>query len=198
MRGRPDARASLTDLEAVARSLDDPAAFSELLTRHHAAVYRYLARRLSLETAEEQAQEAFVRAFAGRRSFRPYRDSALPWLFGIATNLVHEQRRQGRRALLVPNGAEFAWPDDGEALSRVAAIQFRQKLVEAIAELPPVDQDIVFLAAVAELKPAEIAAALDTSARTVSTRLHRALGRMRLRLEDDACARALAKEVPDG
>ena len=39
------------------------------------------------------------------------------------------------------------------------------------------------LAAVAELSPVQIAAALDTTARTVSTRLWRSLGRLRQALE---------------
>ena len=45
------------------------------------------------------------------------------------------------------------------------------------------------LAAVAELSAAEIATALDTDSRTVSTRLWRSLGRLRATLEDQLLGR---------
>ncbi len=85
--------AGLDDVELIARSLDEPEAFAALLTRHHTPVYRYLSRRLPVDAAEECTQETFTRAFAARDRFRPHCDSALPWLYGIATNVVRERRR---------------------------------------------------------------------------------------------------------
>ena len=177
--------AGLDDVEMIARSLDEPEAFSVLLTRHHTPVYRYLSRRLPIDAAEECAQETFTRAFAARRTFRPFRDSALPWLYGIATNVVRERRREERRVLAGPRAEAVAWEHADDAVDRVAAGEMRRLLGEALSELSPVDRDIVMLAAVAELTPAEIAAALDTDARTVSTRLWRSLGRLRLTLDGE-------------
>ena len=175
----------LDDVELIARSLDEPEAFGGLLERHHRPVYRYLTRRLPVPGAEDCAQETFTRAFAARRTFRPFRDSALPWLYGIATNVVRERRREEQRVLAGPRADAVAWEDADDAVDRVAASEMRRRLGEALAELSPVDRDIVMLAAVAELTPAEIATALDTDARTVSTRLWRSLGRLRGTLESE-------------
>jgi len=173
----------LDDVELIARSFDEPEAFGSLLERHHRPVYRYLSRRLSVDAAEECAQETFTRAFAARGAFRPYRDSALPWLYGIATNVVRERRREEQRVLAGPRADAVAWDDADDAVDRVAAGELRRRLGKALAELSPVDRDIVMLAAVAELSAAEIATALDTDSRTVSTRLWRSLGRLRRTLD---------------
>jgi RNA polymerase sigma-70 factor (ECF subfamily) len=155
----------LDEVELIARSLDEPEAFGGLLERHHRPVYRYLSRRLPVDAAEECAQETFTRAFAARRTFRPYRDSALPWLYGIATNVVRERRREEQRVLAGPRAPVVAWDDADDAVDRVDAAEMRRRLGEALAELSPVDRDIVMLAAVAELSAAEIATALDTDPR---------------------------------
>jgi len=173
----------LDDVELIARSLDEPEAFAALLTRHHTPVYRYLSRRLPVDAAEECAQETFTRAFAARGRFRPHHDSALPWLYGIATNVVRERRRDERRVLQGPRADAVVWGDADDAVARVAAGELRRRLGEALAELSPVDRDIVLLAAVAELSAAEIATALDTDARTVSSRLWRSLRRLRVAFE---------------
>jgi len=102
----------LGDLELIARSLDEPALFAVLLTRHHRSIYRYLARRLPADAAEDCAQETFVRAFAARAGFRPYRASALPWLYGIATNLVRERAREEGRTLAGSRDDLIGWEDD--------------------------------------------------------------------------------------
>lgn len=175
----------LDDVALIARSLDEPEAFGGLLERHHRPVYRYLSRRLPVDAAEECAQETFTRAFAARRTFRPYRDSALPWLYGIATNVVREWRREEQRVLAGPRADVVAWEHPDDAADRVDARELRRRLGEALAELSPIDRDIVMLAAVAELAAAEIATALDTDPRTVSTRLWRSLGRLRQTLESE-------------
>jgi hypothetical protein len=50
----------LSDATAIAASLDAPSAFSPVFERHHAAVHRYLARRLGRDLADELAAETFA------------------------------------------------------------------------------------------------------------------------------------------
>jgi len=183
VRGHEQQASDLGDVEVIARSVDEPEAFAVLLARHHTPVYRYLSRRLPVDAAEECTQETFTRAFAARSRFRPHHPSALPWLYGIATNVVRERHREERRVLAGPRADAVAWEDADDAVERVEAHELRRRLGEALAELSPVDRDIVMLAAVAELGAAEIATALDTDARTVSTRLWRSLRRLRLTFE---------------
>ena len=72
-----------SDADCVARSLSEPTAFEPIFDRHFAAVHRYLHRRVGRDVADELAAETFAVAFE-RRDLP--RESALPWLYGIATN----------------------------------------------------------------------------------------------------------------
>jgi len=89
MEGRSDA-SLLHDSEA------DPAAFGELYSRHVGAVYRWFHRRIEW-AASDLTAETFARAWLARSRFRDERDgSALPWLLGIAANLLAEAVRRDR------------------------------------------------------------------------------------------------------
>jgi RNA polymerase sigma factor (sigma-70 family) len=88
------------DLRALARSLDEPAAFDVLFERYHAAIRRYLhARESEAALAEDLAAETFLRAFAARAGFRDQGHGVRTWLFQIATNLLRDEyRARGRQA----------------------------------------------------------------------------------------------------
>jgi RNA polymerase sigma-70 factor, ECF subfamily len=63
-----------SDAAAIARSLESPGAFAGVFERHHAAIHRYLARRLGADLADELAAETFAVAFAKRGRY----DLAVP------------------------------------------------------------------------------------------------------------------------
>ena len=65
----------------------------EVFDRHHADVYRYLARRVPADVAEDLASETFVRALEHGDRFDPTKGGHRAWLFGIATNLLAKHRR---------------------------------------------------------------------------------------------------------
>ena len=88
-----------TDADAIRRSLAEPAAFGAVFDRHFAAVHAFAQRRVGAELAEEVAAEAFARAFAARRRYDGAHADALPWLLGIATNLMRRHWRTERRRL---------------------------------------------------------------------------------------------------
>ena len=87
-----------SDVDCVARSLSEPEAFELIFARHFPAIHTYLHRRAGLDLADELAAETFALAFAQRASCRAS-GSVLPWLYGIATNLLHRHRRSERRQL---------------------------------------------------------------------------------------------------
>ncbi|GGT22423.1 RNA polymerase sigma factor [Nonomuraea spiralis] len=73
-----------------------------LFDRHAAALHRYATRRLGPEHAEDVVAEAFTRAFETRHRYESGRAEALPWLYGITTNVISPHRRaevRGYRAL---------------------------------------------------------------------------------------------------
>ena len=77
----------MDDAQLVARTrAGDPAAFEELVARHHAACLRYAAHLLGDRTeAEDVVQETWVRAY---RSLGRYeeRSQFRSWLFRILVN----------------------------------------------------------------------------------------------------------------
>lgn len=86
----------------------DETALDRLMERHAGRLYHYLLRLLhSQDTAEELAQETFVRVFTHARAY----DARHPfshWLYTIATNLVRDQARRRSRHPHVSLEAEMA------------------------------------------------------------------------------------------
>jgi DNA-directed RNA polymerase specialized sigma24 family protein len=88
-----------SDAEVLSSSIEDPEAFLPIFDRHFDRIAGYIARRTSVSWVEELVSEVFVRAFANRRQFDRSRADVLPWLYGIATNVLRENRRRERREL---------------------------------------------------------------------------------------------------
>jgi RNA polymerase sigma-70 factor (ECF subfamily) len=89
----------LSDARILSDSVSEPAMFSSVYERHLGAVGSYVARRVGPELSEDLTAEVFVRAFRKRAVFRDDDGTALPWLLGIANNLIADHRRAERRRL---------------------------------------------------------------------------------------------------
>jgi RNA polymerase sigma-70 factor (ECF subfamily) len=165
-----------TDAELVTRSLQEPEHFAALFDRHATAVHRYLGRRVG-DLADDLLSETFLVAFRRRATYRAEHVDVRPWLFGIATNLVHGHARTERRRYraLARAGAE---PDDSagadEIDARVDAVALRGPLAAALAGLKERDRDVLLLVAWGQLGYEEVAAVLDVPVGTVRSRLNRA------------------------
>src|SRR2546427_4180212 len=90
---------SPSDAQVIGRSLDEPEAFGLIYDRHAATVLRFLGRRTGAEVAEGLLGELFRIAFERRKIFDTSRESALPWLYGIGSNLLLKHRRSEARRL---------------------------------------------------------------------------------------------------
>lgn len=172
-----------TDVEAIAASGDNPAAFGVLFDRYATTVYRYVARRVGPSDAEGLMAEAFRIAFERRTAFDATRESARPWLYGIATNLVARHRRTEARRLRAtarlqarPSGDEDTFQ---RATDAVAASRALPGVLAAIKALPDGERDALLLHAWEDLSYEEIAVALAIPIGTVRSRLNRARGRLR-------------------
>src|SRR5581483_6059856 len=62
--------------------------FTALYDRHARALYRYCARRLGPDLAEDAVAQTFLIAYERRQRIQDGVDP-VPWLFGIATNVVY-------------------------------------------------------------------------------------------------------------
>ena len=72
----------------------DQRAFSELYDRHARTIYNYLFRRLAdWSEAEDLTAVVFLEAFRRRSEVVVVEGKLLPWLYGIATNVLRNRRR---------------------------------------------------------------------------------------------------------
>lgn len=160
----------------------EPDAFGVLFERHARSVYNYLFRRTAdWSLAEDLTSVVFLEAWRRRRDVRLEHDLALPWLLGVATNVLRNRRRsQWRyRAALerVPRerGEDFA--DDANA--RLDDERRMRSALRAMSKLSKREQDVVALCGWADLSYEEAAAVLGVPVGTVRSRLSRARARLR-------------------
>ena len=166
---------------AIAGSTD---AWGDLFLRHQQAVHHYCFRRTAERGAAEDLTSAvFLEAWKLRDQVRLYGDSALPWLYGIATMLTRNHERTLRRCRaalrsLDPADASVVPDPAAEIADRIDAQRQAEHLLALVRELPQRDREVLELAALGTLSVAEIATALGIAPGTVKSRLSRARARL--------------------
>jgi RNA polymerase sigma factor (sigma-70 family) len=179
----PDNRPiAINDAEIIAASRREPNVFALIFDRHYDAISSYLGRRVDRGLADELASETFVRAFDGRDAYDAAHLDARPWLYGIATNLVHKhQRAEERRRRAYSRAVESDKTGGGldGVDARVDALALGPAVAAALARLQPADRDTLLLLALTGLDYEGIAIATDVPVGTVRSRLHRARRHMR-------------------
>jgi RNA polymerase sigma factor (sigma-70 family) len=171
-----------SDAAVIAASMADPSRFGVLFDRHATALFRYLARRVGPDEADGLLGELFRIAFERRHTFDRARESARPWLYGIATNLVARQRRGEARRLRATARlvAEHTSVDVAATVAAsVDAGELWPRVAEAIATLPDAERDALILFVWEQLGYEEIATALGVPIGTVRSRLNRTRRRLR-------------------
>ncbi len=174
-----------------ARSSADAAGHALLWDRYAQRIYRYCFRRTAdHELAEDLTSVVFLEAWRRRSKVEIAPESELPWLYGVAANVLRNQwrsRRRYRAAL-----ARLPRPrDEGDlaqdAVERLDDAARMARLAEQLRSLPLVEQEALTLCGWEELTPKEAAVALGVPEATVRTRLHRARKRLRALEEGDDC-----------
>jgi RNA polymerase sigma factor (sigma-70 family) len=172
----------------VLASGSDPERFVTVVDEHGEAVLRYLTRRVGRDLAEDLAAETFLIAFRERHTYTPTSEarSALPWLYGIATNLLRNHlRSEHRRASVLGRLAAQAVINDDperidEALSAAVTVG---RVADLITGLTVGERDVLLLVATEGLTYAETALALDVPVGTVRSRLSRVRVQLRQALD---------------
>ena len=162
----------------------DGDAFGLLFERHAPRIYNYCFRRTGdWARAEDMTSATFLVAWktCSRGALRE--ESALPLLYGIATNVLRNQHRslkRGREAfarLPLPRLEEPDFADD--TTERLDDNHKMRALLAVFALLPRREQDVIALCDWSDLSYDDAAAALGIPIGTVRSRLAR--GRRRLR-----------------
>ncbi|MFZ4518448.1 MAG: RNA polymerase sigma factor [Microthrixaceae bacterium] len=194
------------------RRLDDPglvelarngdaAALDELLARHLDRL-RAVCRRVCRDPheAEDALQDALVAITRGLAGFRGG-SSFTTWASRIATNrCLDELRRHRRRPEPVePDGPRLVRPTAEGAGPDASAVRAedRRLVIEALAQLPPEQRDVVVLRDVLDLDYAGIAEELGLPIGTVRSRLARGRARLATVLAADGNPGAVV-DVDDG
>ncbi len=172
-----------SDSELWARSrAGDGGAFGALFDRHAPRIYNYVFRRIgNATTAQDMLSVVFLEAWRSRDKELPP-DKVLPWLYGIATNVLRHQRRAERRyaAALSRLPAPEPEPDFAVAADeRADHERDAREALDALRAIPRREQDVFVLCAGMELSYEDAALALDVPVGTVRSRLSRARARLR-------------------
>ena len=148
-------------------------ALGALVSEHYPRVYRFCARRLGDDLAQDAAQETFltmqrtVKRFEGRSSFEV-------WLLGIAHNKCRNLSRKRRRDP-VSLDAAFEQPTKGHDDGVVEGESLRC----ALQSLSPDHRELVLLHEIEGLTYAEVAEILQVPVGTVKSRLYYAFQNLR-------------------
>jgi RNA polymerase sigma factor (sigma-70 family) len=169
----------------------DPLENPEPLVRH---VYSYVAYRIGAgPDAEDVTSDVFVRALRYRESYDPAKGTPLAWLVGIARRLVEASASPPRGETIDGFDAPASGDLEEEAIRRVS-------VVAAVAELDERDRELVALRYGADLTANQIGALLGMRTNSAEVALHRALARLRDKLEgraspEDAATSAKTRAV---
>ncbi|MGL5928544.1 MAG: RNA polymerase sigma factor [Dermatophilaceae bacterium] len=162
----------------------DGQAFGALFRRHSTTVYNHVFRRTgSWERAEEAVSLVFLEAWRQRDRVVP--DPAgllLPWLLGVANNVIRRQSRtrlrHARLLARLPPPADH--PDHAPLVdARDADQQQMRDVLAAMADLTPTEKEVIALCVWAELTYEQAAVAMGVPVGTVRSRLSRARGKLR-------------------
>lgn len=157
----------------------DERAFTVLVTRHKAGLYRFARRYVgNSEDAYDIVQQSFVAAWRALARYDPRRPFG-PWLHVIALNKCrdHERREKVRRVLLISEwvtAADNVADPAAGAEERWIAEAGLSALDRAIAALPRALKEALILTAFEGLSQADAGVRLGISTKAIETRVARA------------------------
>jgi RNA polymerase sigma-70 factor (ECF subfamily) len=139
--------------------------------------------------AEDVSSETFLVAW---RRLDEMPEHTLPWLLGVARNLLAKQcdSRQRRKALLDRITAGAAAAAQEQVIWDVAEqVVDKDAALTALASMPEKDLEAMALATWHGLDPQESAAVMGCSVRAYHARLHRARKRLAAALSEESGSR---------
>jgi RNA polymerase sigma factor (sigma-70 family) len=162
---------------------DEAGAYGRIWDAHAGAIYRYCFHRTGeAALAEDLTSIVFLEAWRRRGHVALIPEAALPWLYGIATNVLRNQHRSRRRyrAALARLPRPQDEPDFADDLAaQVDSERRMREILDRVHRLSTLEQEVLSLCVWEGLAPHEAALALDVPEATVRTRLHRARQHLR-------------------
>ena len=163
----------------------DSQRFTTMYDECRQRVWAYAASRAGRQIADEVVSETFAIAW---RRFDDLPDPALPWLFGVARNVLRENvRAEIRRESMQAELRSWAESDHAEQVADRLAV------IKAMATLSEDEREILILVAWQGLTPREAAKVVGCTPAAFRVRLHRARTRLVQAVESPRAVRAEAR-----
>ena len=176
----------MTDFELVDRWRGgDKTAGQELFERHFASISRFFTTKCEAE-ADELVQATFLSCLRARDSFRK-QSSFRTYLFAIARNELYRVLREKKKDQVLDfeqsSMAQLSATTPG---ARIDRNKEKQRLIEAMRQLPVAQQTLLELHYWENMSIAELADVFDAEQPAIRQRLHRARVALREKMEGQA------------
>ena len=161
---------------------------ADIYKSHHQRIRRTIYRIQGDEGLDDLVQDAFLKAWAKRKSFR---DQSLvtTWIYRIATHVAIDalRKRQDR--------VSYSFDDERDGQVKSYDLTLARQVRQAVACLPEKQRVVMVLFYFEELALSEIAEILQIPAGTVKSRLHSAKESVQTLLESkgDQVGQKMAK-----
>ena len=162
------------------------AAFELIFERYSSHIINFAYRFLgSREESEDIAQEVFLRIYRAKERYDPRRPFR-PWIFSIASHLISNRRRHGKRhpeeplegMPQDPDGSSYGGEIEDRSLPKSEELlekqQLAQQVRDALENLPESQRQAVVLARFEEMSYEEISETMKISVPAVKSLLFRA------------------------
>lgn len=191
----------MTDEQLLARSGEDPVAFEEFYRRHVGKVVSFAVRRCSKPgEVPDLVAAVWLEVIESTHLFNPGKGRAVPWLLGVAANLIASEARRSRReheAKARLAGRRVLDDDDHSRLEEeIDAAGVTGDLRNAISMLPQGERAVVELVVLDDLNPGQAAKALGILSSTARMRLARGRAKLRRSLPPFAVSASVAAPSP--
>jgi RNA polymerase sigma-70 factor (ECF subfamily) len=154
------------------------ARFEDLYRAHAREVHGYCMRRTSSEEAKDATSEVFLVAWR-RYGDVPQGDEALPWLYGVARNvLANRARSVRRRDRLAAKAAAHHDQAVPGAEPQIVRNEEHAELLKALSGLPEKDREILRLVEWEGLSREQVAEMFFVSRAAIDKRIARAYRKM--------------------
>ncbi len=152
--------------------------FRRLFDEHEAAMREYCSRRLEMNEANDAVAEVFLVAWRKIHEL-PAGQDELPWLYGVARNVVRNVERSRRRRVRLGAKLDATAPLSASGPEQQVVRRVEDRLVlQAMSSLKLDDRELLRLRTWEELSRSELATVLGITAEAVDMRLKRAIKRM--------------------
>ncbi|MBV9281318.1 MAG: RNA polymerase sigma factor [Chloroflexi bacterium] len=179
--------------ELLDRARQDLAAFGEIYDLYLRRVHAFcLSRTGNQEDAQDLTAQTFERALAAIGSYETRGAPLSSWLLRIAANLIADRARRGGRVVPLGEGAPPESASEDEEDDPAALVERWERatwLRRHIASLSQDQQEAIRLRYWEGRSTLEVAQQMGRSEGAIKQLLHRAVGSLRTRLQEEAVGR---------